>query len=163
MKTITVTMLALFLFTATANSQPNPLTTLKKDLMETKKTVESMIAVMQNGWNHADGNEFVKPFADTIEFVDIRGTLHSQSTRQYIAQAHAGLWKSIYKDSKILYELLQTVVLNDHALLVNLKATLDAPVGPLAGKTSSTITMVLLQTDGEWKVRGFHNTLVAKQ
>lgn len=155
-------MLALVLFTVTAYSQPHPLTTLKKDLMETKKAVESMITSMQNAWNDANGNEFVKPFADTIEFVDIRGTLHSQSSRAYIAQAHNGLWKSIYKDSKILYELLQTIPLNDHTLLVNLKSTLDAPVGPLAGKNSSVITMVLVQTGKGWKVRGFHNTLVAK-
>lgn len=155
-------MLALILFSVTAYSQPNPFTTLKKDLMETKKAVESMITSLQNGWNHADGNEFVKPFADTIEFVDIRGTLHSQSTREYVAAAHNGLWKSIYKDSKIVYELLQTVSLNDHTLLVNLKATLEAPVGPLAGTSVSTISMVLVQTGGQWKLRGFHNTLVAK-
>lgn len=155
-------MLATVLFTSTVYSQPNPLTTLKKDLMETKKTIESAIASMQSGWNHANGNEFAQPFADTVEFVDIRGTLHNQATRQYIAEAHNGLWKSIYKDSKITYDLLQTVPINDHTLLVNLKATLDAPVGPLAGKTSSTITMILIQIGVEWKVRGFHNTLVAK-
>lgn len=131
--------------------------------MEKNQAVMSLVTGIQNSWNNADGEAFAKLFADTSTFIDIKGNLHSKSTRQYLAEAHNGIWNSIYKGSKITYELLETIALSDEILLVNLRSTLDAPVGPLAGKNSSTITMVLIKIGANWKVKLFHNTLVAKQ
>jgi hypothetical protein len=69
---------------------------------------------------------------------------------------------SIYKDSKVIYQLLQAVPIGSQTILVNAQTELDAPFGPLAGKNFSTVTLILVQSEGTWKIRAFHNTLVAK-
>ncbi|ULQ51729.1 SgcJ/EcaC family oxidoreductase [Flavihumibacter fluvii] len=131
--------------------------------MNTEKITQNILTILENGWNNANGTEFAQPFADNAEFVDIRGTLHQNATRQFIGEAHQGVFMSIYKDSNIVYHLVQVIPLSDNIIVANVKAELDAPSGPLAGKSASTITMVLVNLDNTWKIRAFHNTLVAKQ
>lgn len=131
--------------------------------MENKKIVENILKVLEDGWNTASGATFAKPFMDVSEFVDVRGTLHQNATRQYLGQAHQDVFMNIYKDSKITYSLVQAQLIDDNTILANAKAVLDAPVGPLAGKSTSTISLVIIKTGDDWKIRAFHNTLVAKQ
>jgi uncharacterized protein (TIGR02246 family) len=131
--------------------------------METQEISENILKTLENAWNNANGTEFSKPFAEVSEFVTIRGELHKNSTTQYIAEAHQGLFISIYKDSKVDYQLLQSMYINEQTILVNAQTELDAPVGPLAGKNSSTVTLILTKSGNDWKIRSFHNTLVAKR
>ena len=130
--------------------------------MDTKEITQNILQTLENGWNNADGREFAKPFADKSEFVDIRGTLYQNATPQYVGEAHQGLFMSIYKDSKIKYELAQSTLIDQNTILANARAALDAPTGPLAGKGTSTITMVITGSGDTWKIRAFHNTLVMK-
>jgi uncharacterized protein (TIGR02246 family) len=163
MKIITLTIAA-FLFAAAAGyTQTNHLNTKKQETMNTEKITQNILTMLENGWNNANGTEYAQPFADTSEFVDIRGVLHQNSTRQFLGEAHQGVFMGIYKDSKIAYNLAQVIALNENIFVANVKAELDAPAGPLAGKSASTITMVIVKLDNTWKIRAFHNTLVAKQ
>jgi uncharacterized protein (TIGR02246 family) len=130
--------------------------------MDAKEIAENILNILENGWNNASGTEFAKPFADTSEFVDIRGTLYKNATAKYVGEAHQGLFMSIYKDSKIKYDLIQSKVIDQNTILANASAALDAPTGPLAGKGTSTITLVITGSGDAWKIRAFHNTLVMK-
>jgi uncharacterized protein (TIGR02246 family) len=163
MITIISTMAACLIAAVTSHSQPNNLKTKKHETMNTKKITQNIITMLENGWNNANGTEYAQPFADTAEFVDIRGVLHQNSTRQYLGEAHQRIFTSIYKDSKVAYNLVQVIPINDNTVVANVKAVLDAPSGPLAGKSASTITMVIVKSANTWKIRAFHNTLVAKQ
>lgn len=130
--------------------------------MDTKEIAQNILKILENGWNNASGTEFARPFADKSEFVDIRGTLYQNATPQYVGEAHQGLFTSIYKDSKVNYELIQSMLIDQNTILANARATLDAPTGPLAGKGASTITLVVTNSGAAWKIRAFHNTLVMK-
>lgn len=130
--------------------------------MEAEQIAKPILKSLEEGWNKASGTDFVTRFADTSEFVTIRGELHRKSTKLYLANAHQGLFMSIYKDSKVVYQLLQAMYINEQTILVHVQTELDAPVGPLAGKNFSTVSLVLLQVGNEWKIRAFHNTLVKK-
>jgi hypothetical protein len=56
---------------------------------------------------------------------------------------------------------LRARIINDSILLVHAKQKLDAPTGPLAGTNETTLTLVLIKQNEEWKIASCHNTLVA--
>lgn len=130
--------------------------------METKQIVQNILSTLESGWNNASGTEFSIPFADASEYVDIRGALHVNATPQQLGQAHQGLFMSIYKDSKVVYEQVQSTLIDANTIIAHANAELDAPLGPLAGKNGSTISMVLVRNGDNWKIRSFHNTLKIK-
>lgn len=163
MKSLTQTVVAVLFLSAAAYGQTNFTTTKNQQDMEAKAITEIMLKTLETGWNTANGNTFAIPFDDVSDFIDIRGTLHQKATRQYIGEAHQGLLMSIYKDSKISYSLIQAQSIDGNTIFANAKAALDAPGGPLAGKTASTISLVIVKSGNDWKIKAFHNTLVAKQ
>lgn len=131
--------------------------------METQEISQTILKTLENAWNNANGTEFSQPFADPCEFVDIRGSLHQNATPQYIGDAHQGLLMSIYKGSKVIYQFIQSMYIDSHTILVNAQTELDSPAGPLAGKNFSTLTLILVKSTSAWKIRVFHNTLVANR
>ena len=58
--------------------------------------------------------------------------------------------------------MLQARPLDDRVILAHVRGTLDAPSGPLAGRHSSTATVVLVRRDRDYEIAAFHNTLVAE-
>jgi uncharacterized protein (TIGR02246 family) len=121
---------------------------------------KKILKTLENGWNTADGAVFAQPFAQVSDFVDIRGMLHAGVTPGYIATAHQGLFRSIYEGSRIRYELAQATALRDDLILAHVVTSLNAPVGPLSGSHNSVVTMVVQQSNDQWEIRAFHNTLV---
>ncbi len=162
MKTLTLILATSFFLAVNSYGQLKNSKTKSQLKMEAEQISKGILKTLETGWNHANGTEFAQHFADTAEFVTIRGELHKNSSRKYLADAHQGLFMSIYKDSKVIYQLLQAVPIDSQTILVNAQTELDAPVGPLAGKNFSTVTLILVQSGGTWKIRAFHNTLVAK-
>lgn len=130
--------------------------------METKQIADNILNTLESGWNNASGAEFSIPFADASEYVDIRGTLHASATPQQLGQAHQGLFMSIYKGSKVVYEQVKSTLIDENTIIAYANAELDAPLGPLAGKNGSTVSMVLVRNGDNWKIRSFHNTLKIK-
>ena len=89
----------------------------------------------------------------------IRGDHHR--TREAIAHGHRAIFDTIYRGSKVRYELAQARRLTDDVILAHNAATLDAPSGPLAGTHQATATLVLVRTPDGWRIAAFHNTLVS--
>ncbi len=118
-----------------------------------------ILSRLDDAWNNADGDAFGEPFTEDADFVAIRGDYHR--TRNAIARGHQAIFDTIYKGSAIHYELLQARALNDGVILAHARGDLNAPVGPLAGEHSSVATLVLVRDGSQWRVAGFHNTLVA--
>lgn len=128
--------------------------------MEVSNIANSILQHLEKAWNTADGAAFGEVFTAPCDFVDIRGTLHQQQSPESIGQAHQGIFNSIYKNSKVQFELLQAQLVDEHTILLSARSTLDAPLGPLTGINNSTISMVLANGNDRWGVRLFHNTLV---
>jgi uncharacterized protein (TIGR02246 family) len=116
-------------------------------------------AAIQDAWNNADGAAFGAAFGPGTQFIDIRGVRHHGGPDE-IGRDHQGIFDSIYRGSVIRYELEEARRLTDDVVLVNGRATLDCPTGPLVGVHHAVSTVVLTPVDGEWRAVAFHNTLV---
>jgi uncharacterized protein (TIGR02246 family) len=130
--------------------------------MNTEGILTVILNTLESAWNNASGADFGEPFANQSEYVDIRGTLHQHQSAVDIGNAHQNLFTGIYRDSKIVYRLVQAIQIDQNTILANAKSELYNPSGPMAGKNNSTLTMVLTLTNGQWKIRALQNTLVVK-
>ena len=126
--------------------------------MNDQKVLHTAFQELEQAWNSADGPRFGEPFTEDADFVDIRGARHRG--KDAIAGGHQAILDSIYRGSTVHYEVVDQAVLADGWVLGAVDATLDVPDGPLAGRNRSAITAVMTHTDGGWKIRAFHNTLV---
>ncbi|CAA9276254.1 MAG: hypothetical protein AVDCRST_MAG76-3693 [uncultured Acidimicrobiales bacterium] len=127
--------------------------------MTTDTIVTEAFARLEQAWNDADGNAFGAPFTVDADFVDIRGSRHHGAAA--IAAGHQAIFDSIYRGSHVGYSLTDSASLASGCVLGLVDATLDVPTGPLTGTQSSTITAVLVDEAGTWRIRAFHNTLVS--
>ena len=118
-----------------------------------------ILAELQSGWNEGDGDRFAGPFSANADFVDIRGEHHRG--KDAIAAGHHGIFASIYKGSRVRYELAQARSLTGDVVLIHSTAELDVPSGPLAGVRHAIQSLVLKREAGDWKVASFHNTVKA--
>jgi uncharacterized protein (TIGR02246 family) len=123
-----------------------------------EKIARDLLAQLEEGWNAADGEAFGNAFTEDADFVAIRGDYHR--SREAIAKGHHAIFNSINKDSRASYELLQARALADGVILAQARSDLSAPSGPLAGEHSSVSTLVLVRDGEDWRIAGFHNTLV---
>src|SRR3954454_9784511 len=106
-----------------------------------------------------DGTAFAAPFADDADFVNVRGE-HFQG-RAAIAGGHAGIFRTIYAGSTNQYTLEAARLLHPEVALVHVRAILDVPAGPLAGRHTARFSMVLTRASDRWEIAAFHNTLEA--
>ena len=126
--------------------------------------VETSAAIathLEQAWNHADGPAFGEVFTENCDFVDVRGDHHR--SRAAVAAGHQAILDSIYRGSQVRYEVTSARPVTPDCVIAVLAGTLDAPSGPLQGVNHSTITMLLVASEGRWLVEAFHNTLVMQR
>jgi uncharacterized protein (TIGR02246 family) len=132
-----------------------------RTIVDVEEIARQALTCLEAAWNAADGPAFGSPFAVDADFVAIRGDHHHG--REAIAHGHQVLFDSIYRGSRVAYEVLQARALRDEVILVLVQARLTVPAGagPLAGESHSTATLVLVREGDSWPIAAFHNTLVA--
>ena len=113
---------------------------------------------LENAWNEGSGAKFAAPFTADADFVDIRGDRHRGA--EPIAAGHDAVLQSIYRGSHVRYTLAQARSLGNDVILVHSTGDLDAPTGPLAGKSRAVQSLVLVREGDAWKIASFHNTLM---
>jgi uncharacterized protein (TIGR02246 family) len=121
--------------------------------------VRDVVAELERAWNDADGAGFGAAFTPDADFVDIRGSHHRGADA--IGHGHQAIFDTIYAGSTLGYSATTTAQVADELVLGIVDSTLDAPSGPLQGIHRSTATVLLVQDADTWKIRAFHNTLVA--
>ena len=126
-----------------------------------ERVATELIGRLEQAWNEADGRAFGEPFSADADFVNIRGEHHRG--QEAIAAGHQAIFDSIYKDSSVDYELIQARALSGDVILAHATGVLRVPSGPLTGEHSAVQSLVLVRGGDEWKIAGFHNTLVASQ
>ena len=124
-----------------------------------RTTAATLFAELQDAWNTADGDRFGAEFADVTDFVNVRGE-HLHGGPALIAAGHQGIFDTIYRGSTNSLHVDRVREIVPGCLLVHATSTLDAPSGPLAGRHHATMSALLVEQDGTWKVTAFHNTLV---
>lgn len=124
---------------------------------EDRSAIEAIVARLEAAWNAADGDAFAAPFADDADFVNIRAEHHHG--RAAVAAGHTAIFQTIYAGSTNHYTLDSARLLADHIALAHVRAALDAPSGPFAGRTGALFSMVLTRSAHGWQIASFHNTL----
>ena len=129
--------------------------------MDTEQTtiVDDVFASLAQAWNDGDGARYGDQFTDEAHFVNIRGA-HMRG-RETIARGHQGIFDSIYKGSTVAYSVVEVERIAADCLLGMVHAELEAPSGPLQGSHQALITTLMVRDGDRWKVRHFHNTLIA--
>jgi uncharacterized protein (TIGR02246 family) len=128
---------------------------------EDQAAIETIVGQLENAWNAKDGTAFAIPFAQDADFVTIRGE-HFRG-RTAIAEGHATIFRTIYAGSSNRLTIETARLLSREVALVHVRALLDAPQGPLAGRHAARFSMVLTRRASDWEIAAFHNTLEAVQ
>lgn len=116
-------------------------------------------AQLEAAWNAADGERFGAEFTEVTDFVTIRGE-HLHGGSALVAEGHQAIFDTIYRGSTNRIHLDRAREIAPGCLLAHATATLDAPLGPLAGTHHAKMTALLVEHDGTWKATAFHNTLI---
>lgn len=124
---------------------------------EAEHIASEIFANLQEAWNDGNGDSFGAPFAEDADFVDLRGAHHR--SRDAIANGHQAILDSIYKGSRVRYEVTTARNLTPDTVLAHVSGTLDAPTGPLAGTHACTVSAILARAGERWEITSFHNTL----
>jgi len=123
--------------------------------------LDQIVSQLEAAWNAMDGPAFGAAFGMDADFVNIRGE-HFRG-RAAIAAGHAAIFRTIYAGSTNRYAVEAARLLRPDVALVRVHALVEAPRGPLAGRHSARISMVLTKEPGGWEIAAFHNTLEAAQ
>jgi uncharacterized protein (TIGR02246 family) len=80
-----------------------------------------------------------------------------------IAAGHDGIFRTIYAGSENQYTIENARLLCDDVALAHVRAQMQVPQGPLAGRHRACFSMVLSRNGGRWEIAAFHNALEAAQ
>ena len=119
--------------------------------------LERIVHGLEAAWNAGDGVAFASAMASDADFVTIRAE-HLRG-RETIAGGHSAIFRTIYAGSRNAYTVDSVRLLRPDVALVHVRAVLDAPTGPLAGRHSALFSAVLTREPGGWQIASFHNTL----
>ena len=122
---------------------------------EDRAALEGIVHTLEAAWNAGDGAAFAAPFAEDADFVTVRAE-HMRS-RAVIAAGHDGIFRSIYAGSSNQYSIESIRSLGEGVALVHVRAMLDVPQGPLAGRHGACFSFVATKT-AHWEIASFHNT-----
>jgi uncharacterized protein (TIGR02246 family) len=123
--------------------------------------IEGIVKSMEAAWNAGDGAGFAAPFAADADFVTIRAE-HLRG-REAIGAGHAMIFRTIYAGSVNRMEVESARLLRPDVALAHVRATLDAPTGPLAGRHDARFSLVLIREAAGWQIASLHNTLVPSE
>jgi uncharacterized protein (TIGR02246 family) len=112
---------------------------------------------LEDAWNAADATAFGACFAPFAEFVNTRAEF--LRGRQAIVWGHVYVFDTIFKDSKVSYDVINVRMLVPGLISAQVAATLQVPEGPMEGENHATLSFVAREKDGEWLIEVFHNTL----
>jgi uncharacterized protein (TIGR02246 family) len=119
--------------------------------------LEAIVARLEAAWNAGDGGAWGASFATDADFVTIRAE-HMRG-REAIARGHSEIFRTIYAGSSNHFTVESARLVRPDVALIHVRAILDAPTGPLAGRHTATFSIVCVRTPNGWQIAAFHNTL----
>ena len=122
-----------------------------------RSSIEALVQSMEDAWNAGDGAAFAAPMANDADFVNVRGE-HFRG-RDTIAGGHSAIFRTIYAGSTNRYTLENARMLTPDVALIHVRAVMDAPAGPMAGRNHALWSAVLTRTAAGWEIASFHNTI----
>jgi uncharacterized protein (TIGR02246 family) len=120
--------------------------------------VNALVEHLEQAWNRGDADAFAAPFTEGADFVDANG-VHVEG-RANIAYALESGFHSIYRGSTVEFQLIRMRVIGEGVAVGHLREFLYVPQGQLWGGHDSARMLVLVRTDGRWKVAAMQSTAI---
>jgi uncharacterized protein (TIGR02246 family) len=121
----------------------------------------TLAKALEDAWNAADAKAFSARFAPFADFVNTQAEYHRG--RQAIFYGHVFIFDTIFKGSKVHYDVINVRMLAPGLMSAQVAATLNVPAGPMAGENHATLSFIAREKDGDWLIEVFHNTLAHKE
>lgn len=125
---------------------------------EDEAAIRENVRQMESGWNAKSGAQFARPFAEDADYVVINGMY--MKGREAIAQAHQGIFDTIYKESTVSLSVKQLRMLRPDVAVVHVTGTNKYKLGGEAQVSEAILTLVMTKESGGWKIAAFQNTQV---
>jgi uncharacterized protein (TIGR02246 family) len=120
--------------------------------------IRENVRQMEAGWNAKSGEQFAKPFAADADYVVINGMY--MKGREAIAQAHQGIFDTIYKESTLSLSVKQVRMLRPDVAVVHVAATNKYKLDAETHVAQAILTLVMTKEPGGWTIAAFQNTQV---
>jgi uncharacterized protein (TIGR02246 family) len=123
--------------------------------------VRQIVKSVEAGWNAHDGKAFAAPFASDADYVIVNG-MHIKG-RDAIDKGHAGIFATIYKDSRNAATIKSVRFLRPDVAVVHVEWNLEFKANGETRKARALNTMIMTKDNGKWSIAAFHNTPVMPQ
>lgn len=126
-----------------------------------EQVAREIVGRLEQAWNAGDGDAWAAEFAEDADFITVRGEFFR--TRTTIAEGHRHILTTFYKGSSNRIALIRARALRDDVILAHSSAELTVPGGPMAGTHRAIQSLLIVRTDGAWRVASFHNTFTSEE
>ncbi len=129
----------------------------KKDTKSVDETaIRGILMRLETAWTGGDGKKFGEEFAEDADFTVWNGMY--LKGRKTIAEGHQHIFDTIYKDTKLRFNIRQIRFLRDdvavvHATGVVAKKSAEFPATPMV-----VPVFVFSNENGKWQITAFQNT-----
>lgn len=118
--------------------------------------VEAVQQRLMKAWCSGSATALADVYSLDADFVNVMG-MYVQG-RPNIAAMHQKVFDGVYAGSTNTLHTERVSLLADGVILAQVSTEVNIPSGTLQGIARGFVTMVLVNTDGEWLIRSFQNT-----
>jgi uncharacterized protein (TIGR02246 family) len=112
-------------------------------------------------WNAADGVRFAAEFTEDADVINISGEPYRG--RSDLARRMQLIFDGIFKGSRHVGREVEVArYLAPDTILVVSTAIIAVPTGPMSPETRNRQTLILVEHDGNWRIRHWHNTTIGR-
>jgi uncharacterized protein (TIGR02246 family) len=126
-----------------------------------ERAIRANVKQMETGWNAHDSKAFSAPFATDADYVVVNG-MYAKG-RDEIEKGHAGIFTTIYKDSRNAATIKSVRFLRKDVAVVHTEWNLEFTGGGETRKGHALSTMIMTKDKGKWNIAAFQNTPIQPQ
>lgn len=121
------------------------------------RIASSILERLDSAWNAGNGARFAAEFTDDADVINVSGD-HFR-TRSDIATQMQSIFGTVFRGSTHRSRTLELArYLADGIIIVVSSSVIDVPAGPLAPLATSRQTFIVVDRQGMWQIRHWHNT-----
>ncbi|MAT53806.1 MAG: hypothetical protein CMN32_04950 [Saprospirales bacterium] len=122
-----------------------------------EQAIHQIVQDLQDGWNAKSGEQWAAHFADDHSYVVWTGLYMPHMNREQNAQAHDGLYNSVYKDMDTQFKVTQVRFIEPHVAMVHCLANSRYGDQPFPDYPELLQTMLMVKNGDAWEIVSFHN------
>jgi uncharacterized protein (TIGR02246 family) len=116
-----------------------------------------ILARLDRAWTDGDGGRFAAEFTDDADVINVSG--EHLRTRSGIATQLQAMFGGVFRRSIHRSRALEMArYLAPGVIIVVSSSVIDVPAGPPAPLATSRQTFIVLEREGVWQIRHWHNT-----